>query len=398
MTQLCLTLKGVEYCSEIPSGDYTGDIFNPSPPGGDGGGGQGGVGGTRGPDPRTGAGDWPVSTIDFYTQQSANLTQANLDARCAQFGAFWCPIADRRRGGGGGTSTPPPSTSGPQPIISNDASVPLTFAGLGAMNPFAAKPAPRRAPPRRAPMRRKPAPKKPTPRPRRPLPVKKPPLPEQPIRWLPKVAPKVLRVAGRAFGLLANLLWPSDLGDPERGYIYPPKRPPAPGTRSPQPVVNTRRDSLVESVLPEVTVYARRAIVPSSVGAYDPALAVVADPFAGLQFGSPAPSLATPALHVAQPSIRPQGRTQPVRSPLDSFLSGSSNLPRKVPKPASPLKPGFLELPAAQPTPKEELDRCRRSQQKKRSKRKQRTECYRGTYIESAKGLSKRRLEKISCQ
>jgi len=375
----------IPICFDATTPDYSGGIFVPSPPGLGSGGGSAGA-----PfNPSTGSGDWPASTIDLYLAQSAGLTQSQLDARCSQWGGFWCPVAERRR-------TPAPSPGGPTPIISTDASIPLTFAGVGAVSPFAAKPAPRRAPPRRAPMRRKPAPKKPTPRPRRPLPSKKPPLPEQPIRWLPKVAPKVLRVAGRAFGLLANLIWPSDLGDPENASTIFRRPPPGPKQVSSQPVIDPRRDTLAPGVLPEVTIFARSGEIPSSARAYDPSLSLVTDPFADVLTGVPKLSLATPAPTTARPSVRDKTRPS-LTSPLDTLLSGGSSLPRKVPRSTSPLKPGFLELPAPSPTPKEELDRCKQ-QRKKRAQRKARTECWRGTYIERATGLSKTRREKVPCQ
>lgn len=105
-----------------PEPDYSAPPFVPGPPGP-------GMPGPPGPGaPRnenTDPGDWSPDVIDHYANESANLTQSQLDYRCNQWGGFWCPIADRRR-------NPPPSTSpspSPSPSPSGAANVSLAFSG-----------------------------------------------------------------------------------------------------------------------------------------------------------------------------------------------------------------------------------------------------------------------------
>lgn len=62
--------------------------------------------------------------------------------------------------------------------------------------------------------------------------------------------------------------------------------------------------------------------------------------------------------------------------------------------PNNPPGVGYAEVPQPQPEPCRETAR----QRKRKRKRKLRTECYRGTYTETATGLLKRKKEKIPCR
>jgi hypothetical protein len=55
-------------------------------------------------------------------------------------------------------------------------------------------------------------------------------------------------------------------------------------------------------------------------------------------------------------------------------------------------------VPDIGPVPLEELDRCKCPQKAKPKKRKPRTQCYRGTYVETARGTTKHKIELITCE
>jgi hypothetical protein len=62
-------------------------------------------------------------------------------------------------------------------------------------------------------------------------------------------------------------------------------------------------------------------------------------------------------------------------------------------RPLTMPQPMALQSPLGQPP-----DRCSCSSTKPRKPRKKRTECYRGTYYETATGTTKFRKERITCQ
>lgn len=94
-------------------------------------------------------------------------------------------------------------------------------------------------------------------------------------------------------------------------------------------------------------------------------------------------------------------------TPTNPFPAPSDFPPRSSPppRPRQPLTlpTGVLiPLPDLGPVPQEDLDRCidrcKKRRSKSKDKPKPRTECYTGTYVEHARGLSKSRKEKVPCQ
>jgi len=69
-----------------------------------------------------------------------------------------------------------------------------------------------------------------------------------------------------------------------------------------------------------------------------------------------------------------------------------------APPKGKPDIPGFLDpVPDLGPVPKEDLDRCGCKKPKKRKPAKDREVCWKGTYTEHRKGLTKVRREKVPC-
>lgn len=98
---------------------------------------------------------------------------------------------------------------------------------------------------------------------------------------------------------------------------------------------------------------------------------------------------------VGAPNVRPN-LAPPSVGPVPSFPIpglGPSPLPGLAPAPLT----AFNTAPALSPS--QELDRqCRERAQRKRKKRKPRTECWKGSYVETRKGTRKTRRERIKCQ
>ena len=94
---------------------------------------------------------------------------------------------------------------------------------------------------------------------------------------------------------------------------------------------------------------------------------------------------------IAAPSIAP------------GVLPGLGGLPIIGPSPTPALNPALSPLTqfnaVRAPSAANELDRqCRERAKQRRKKRKPRTECWKGSYVETRKGTLKKRREKIRCQ
>lgn len=78
---------------------------------------------------------------------------------------------------------------------------------------------------------------------------------------------------------------------------------------------------------------------------------------------------------------------------------GARPRPNPSPSPSPGPQPLVPPLTLTQPValPFAASNRCDCKQQKKRKPRNPRTVCYRGTYVETASGLSKTRKEEVSC-
>jgi len=89
--------------------------------------------------------------------------------------------------------------------------------------------------------------------------------------------------------------------------------------------------------------------------------------------------------------------TPDVRVPLPG-VPFSPLLPRSpTASPLTPFQPGTLALPSPFPVPKEDLDEDCKCKKKPSKPRKPRTECWKGSYIETAKGTIKHRRERTTC-
>lgn len=99
-----------------------------------------------------------------------------------------------------------------------------------------------------------------------------------------------------------------------------------------------------------------------------------------------------------------------VRNPFADPFTPSPVPTPPGPKPGTPTIPDFLApdftpdlvpepvLPLPQPDPFTTKDQCDCAKKKKKKKKKDRDVCYRGTYIETKKGLVKKRLEQVPCE
>lgn len=99
---------------------------------------------------------------------------------------------------------------------------------------------------------------------------------------------------------------------------------------------------------------------------------------------------------VGAPNVRPN-----LPSSRPGTLPGLGSIPGLGPTPA--LNPATNPLTtfnrAVANSPAQELDRqCRERAKQRRKKRKPRTECWKGSYVETRKGTLKKRREKIRCQ
>jgi hypothetical protein len=96
----------------------------------------------------------------------------------------------------------------------------------------------------------------------------------------------------------------------------------------------------------------------------------------------------TPSELPTPPSTQPRTPTFPdfftPEAPTDVSFT-----PRDVPEPI---------LTQFQPDPLTSKDQCDCTKKKKKKKREDRKVCYRGTYVETKRGLSKKRLEEVPCE
>lgn len=106
------------------------------------------------------------------------------------------------------------------------------------------------------------------------------------------------------------------------------------------------------------------------------------------------------------PKRAPRDRTRPAPGPSSppeiNPLSPAPRFPGAGPITPPGLNPqplpGVLTLPQLGPVPLEELDRCKCPKKKPRKKRQPRTECRKGTYVETRSGLQKSPKEIVECQ
>jgi len=268
---------------------------------------------------------------------------------------------------------------------------------------------PRRKPlpkPKRRPRRTKPAPR----RPFRPRPAPRPLLP-------------VLLPIFRALPFLIPLLIPGDTPQKvPKDVPPPPDRPVRPGPRAiPLDPVTVSVDRLPFDAagMPEVVVSAPRfggrpSTAPRGAPRSllpDPRLRGVPRPYLGAGLIKPQPSprpsprrkpqprigvgiapLTPSPIFASEPLNVPDLRATPLRpNPDVSFPSpGPQPITSPVPSPGNLTALQPLALPSAQTGCK-----C---PPKTRKPRKPRTVCYRGTYTESATGLTKLRKEEIPCR
>jgi hypothetical protein len=280
---------------------------------------------------------------------------------------------------------------------------------------------PRRAPPpRRAPVRRtRPAPRT---RPRRPVPRRLPP-----VRYTPVSPPKpsTIPLGARLLGSLgsaltagvAALLYSAPAGPDDE---YPGSTPMFPFPELPQndqPNRDNERSNDLRDVpgLPGAAPGSLGTIVIPSGYARPDISAPLGTPFIfpGIE-PLPGPgTFASPATRPRPrpnptPGVRPQPQPNPGVNPYAPTIPNPAPFPapRATPAPASPVpRPGVGPTPTLNPSPgpqpTSQAQQCKCSNQKskqKRKKRKDRTTCYRGTYVETARGLSKSPKEKITCQ
>lgn len=109
---------------------------------------------------------------------------------------------------------------------------------------------------------------------------------------------------------------------------------------------------------------------------------------------------------VPSPGIVPAPAPFPIASPAPAPKPYAPPVPRPelAPSPGlQPWTPPLNELqPQPQPQPSTASDPCncgdKKDSKKKKKKPRDRAVCYRGTYVEKARGLSKRRRERIDCR
>jgi len=311
---------------------------------------------------------------------------------------------------------------------------PLTFSD--ASFPFAGAPAPapgrrRRAPPRRSvpkPARRT-RPVRPSPKPRIPIPV--PPLPEVRVtapRTLPwalvlTLVDPFIRLLGRVdrYGTthaLDRMFGPpggrrSDRipGDPlgsrspDKDPLGDTAAPPAPDNDDLPTVIVTSPRPLPFSPpapLPGPSFGEPGYLYPPSVPNpfRPPSTRLKPEPGPRFTVGLDAPQQLQPFPQpFATPTLQPRPRPQPSPSPAPSAPPrGGGNVVPIVRDPAGPGPIGRIDpVPDIGPVPLEELDRCRCPQKSKAKKRKQRTLCSRGSYVQSATGLKKSPTKYFDC-
>lgn len=213
---------------------------------------------------------------------------------------------------------------------------------------------------------------------------------------------------------------PSDLGDPNNGKFVNPKGPTRTGIgegdsftpfddrrderspavdRSSVPTLGVRSIGLgwapfLDS-MPELSVEAS--------GAPERANSLAVDPLPLTSPGASVPSSQPAARTTPQRSLNPQAQPK-TRPNLDPFLGDPlSNIAPRKPLQFKPSERprqsvGTLELPQAQPVPKEDPACKCKPKKKDNKKRKEREVCYSGTFTETKKSTRKVRRRKVPCQ
>jgi hypothetical protein len=102
----------------------------------------------------------------------------------------------------------------------------------------------------------------------------------------------------------------------------------------------------------------------------------------------------------AAPTLRPGPAARPGLGPLPGFGTGSPlGLLTPIGSPGVGLTPDAFPAPGSRPgTRPGNCPPCAQDRKRDRKKRKDRTVCYRGTYVEKRRGLSKRRRIQIPCE
>lgn len=144
---------------------------------------------------------------------------------------------------------------------------------------------------------------------------------------------------------------------------------------------------------------------PPGIDPVSPGLDPQLDPFrvpAPDRPSAPAPDIFSPTL--------PDGFGDPIADPFtpSPLPTPPSTTPRVPTIPdffAPPLDPELTPEPIItpiltqfQPDPFTTKDQCDCAKKKKKKKREDRRVCYRGTYVETKRGLSKKRLEEVPCE
>lgn len=322
---------------------------------------------------------------------------------------------------------PPPPPSAPIPrgvLVSSGASLPFGVGG--------AAPAPARPPPRRpAPRRTKPKPSRTRPqRPTRRSPAEPGPkyIPKK-VPVLPRVLRTIIKGGGRLLGGIALLLHSEPAGPDDE---YPGQLPMFPGfepDRKPEPpplVTVEVRARLPDPVSDFGTFYLPVTREPGRVASpVSPGIAPVVAPLGDTPAVQPGPQptprrkptprpkpqrmprpAASPSplsdVYFSQPLLNPTPR--PTEAPQFNPFPEAQPIPqpRPRPQPTPSPKPNPKPLTAVNPfpvsSPQPNQDKCKCPKPKKRKERKQRSECHKGTYVETATGLIKNPSETISCQ
>lgn len=294
--------------------------------------------------------------------------------------------------------------------------------------PAEPQPAPAPTPPR--PRRSKPPPRRTRPvRPRSPptprqLPPSFPrPRPGDPL--LPRAAPALLRGLGRLFAFL----WPMPSGPPGTGDLPDEaitERPPdadVPVPFAPNDTNdNDEQDDLDEFVVSPPGVTYGPVADPPSLGDY-PRSGYVPTPLSPPGVGpvdypveSPDPTATYSPLPLPPELAAPDLFSSPLPNPravpvpdapfaptIDEFPFPLDN-PVGDRRPSAPpgiplnLDPFSPLLPADKPTTNADSCDCNKNKRKKRQKRDPRSVCWKGTYIQRARGISYTRREQVPCE
>ena len=235
-----------------------------------------------------------------------------------------------------------------------------------------------------------------------------------------RAAPGSLTAAlARVSLLIGGLLYPSPLGDSDLGYKAPktktgrkgPPRRPKLRTRTtdpelpPPPFGQTVPDRLPRPDAPLPGTQPRPQTRPA-IQPFPTSPKVQPQPRPGraptaAPLGRTYPNPAFLAFPFFAPKSQPAGLpTIPSFTPSPLIAIGPSNRPPRFDRPGLTAKyPQGLPLPALQPQPYSSGDPCQCSKPARtRKKRKPRTVCYRGEYVERANGLTKYRKRKVPCQ